>query len=260
MSSIPPSSSKLDGVMKLSSESSHDNISDKNIKNGTEERSDPQMNFPSVEINTTQGQLSNSQPEGSSPNARNDNVITEVDSPEKDDKYGESLNEEQKFLEEDAILQQRRRGNSFLQRLSKYFDLSEYIKAALYGGMDGIASVFVTVTTVYSSGVPFYVVFVIGFSKLLAGAISMAVGDFMSGKAELDMMNVERKRELWECENFLKGEKDEMTEIYTDKGLSEEAAKEMVDLMSNNREAFVDVMMVQELHMKGQSHLDKWLR
>lgn len=78
----------------------------------------------------------------------------------------------------------------------------------------------------------------------------------MSNKAEVDLIKVERKRELWECENFLKGEMEEMVSIYEGKGLKKETAQDMVDLMSNNRQAFVDVMLVQELGLK--STIDPW--
>jgi hypothetical protein len=73
---------------------------------------------------------------------------------------------------------------------------------------------------------------------------------------ELDLITIERKRELWECENFLKGEKDEMIDIYENKGLNRETASTMVDLMSENKQAFVDVMMVQELGLKPV--VDPW--
>jgi vacuolar iron transporter family protein len=72
----------------------------------------------------------------------------------------------------------------------------------------------------------------------------------------LDLITIERKRELWECENFLKGEKDEMIDIYENKGLNRETASTMVDLMSENKQAFVDVMMVQELGLKPV--VDPW--
>ena len=84
----------------------------------------------------------------------------------------------------------------------------------------------------------------------------MGVGDFMSSKEEMDLIKLERKREMWECENFINGEKDEMADIYVEKGLKMESAKAMVDLMSTNKKAFVDVMMVQELGLKAD--YDPW--
>ncbi len=41
-----------------------------------------------------------------------------------------------------------------------------------------------------------------------------------------------------------RGEKEEMKEIYKSKGLKDETAGNIVEIMSNNTNAFVDVMMV----------------
>ena len=51
------------------------------------------------------------------------------------------------------------------------------------------------------------VVVAIGLSSLFADAISMAVGDYLSSKAELEFIESERKREAWEVEVNLEGEK-----------------------------------------------------
>jgi VIT1/CCC1 family predicted Fe2+/Mn2+ transporter len=141
-------------------------------------------------------------------------------------------------------------------KIDTTFNITDYIKSATYGGMDGITSVFVTVATIFSGNILMSVVLIIGLAKLVSGAIAMGVGDFMSSKAEMELIRVERKRELWECENFLRGEMEEMVSIYQEKGLKEETAKDMVNLMSGNRQAFVDVMMVQELGLK--STIDPW--
>jgi len=84
----------------------------------------------------------------------------------------------------------------------------------------------------------------------------MGIGDFMSSKAEVDLIRLERKREMWECENFIRGEMDEMADIYVEKGLKKESAMKMVELMSRNKKAFVDVMMVQELGLSAD--YDAW--
>jgi VIT1/CCC1 family predicted Fe2+/Mn2+ transporter len=113
-----------------------------------------------------------------------------------------------------------------------------------------------TIANISTGNVPMFYVLIIGIAKLISGAISMGIGDYLSSKAEVDLIQLERKREMWECENFLKGEKDEMADIDVEKGLHPESATMMVDLMSSNKKAFVDVMMVQELGLK--SDVDVW--
>ncbi len=42
----------------------------------------------------------------------------------------------------------------------------------------------------------------------------MAIGDYLSTKAERDYNRAEREREAWEVRNFPEGEKKELIEIY----------------------------------------------
>ena len=57
----------------------------------------------------------------------------------------------------------------------------------------------------------------------------------------------ERKREQWETENYPEGEKLELVELYTKKGIPKSDAQKMVDIVSKHPKAWVDIMMVEEL-------------
>jgi len=48
----------------------------------------------------------------------------------------------------------------------------------------------------------------------------MAIGDFISTRAEVNMILTEKKRETWEYDNYLQGERNEMVEILNEKGMS----------------------------------------
>lgn len=57
------------------------------------------------------------------------------------------------------------------------------------------------------------VILTLGFANLIADAISMGLGDFLSSKAEYDHLVAEKKREAWEFENYPEGECKEMVEV-----------------------------------------------
>jgi len=130
-------------------------------------------------------------------------------------------------------------------------DISKYIKDVVYGGLDGIVSIFVTVAA--SAGVSSSHSFswlnalVLSLAKLIAGALSMAVGDWLATDAESALAAYEQRREIWEYDNNPEGEIDEMVELYVKKGVPEETARRIMTILGKHKHAFIDIMMVEEL-------------
>lgn len=123
----------------------------------------------------------------------------------------------------------------------------KYLKSIIYGGLDGTITTFSVVASVTGASLFIGIVLIMGFANLIGDGISMSVGDYLSSKAENEYHKSERKRELWEVENYLEGEKKEMAELYTAKGIEEDDANKMVEVLSRHKDAWVDVMMVEEL-------------
>jgi len=122
-----------------------------------------------------------------------------------------------------------------------------YIKSTVYGGLDGIVTTFAVVSGVAGAALSPGILLILGFANLIADGLSMAIGDFLSTKAENEYGKAERKREAWEVDHYPEGEKKELVELYMEKGLSEEEAEQVVDIVSRHREAWIDIMMVEEL-------------
>lgn len=99
---------------------------------------------------------------------------------------------------------------------------------------------------------------IVTFANLLADGLSMAIGDylryvaklllqffffslilFQSSMAEDDHRSSERKRELWEIEHVPEKEKQEMVDIYVAKGVTQEDAQRVVELLWPHREAYL---------------------
>lgn len=124
---------------------------------------------------------------------------------------------------------------------------SEYIKSVVFGGMDGIMTVFAIIAAAAGSNGNYVTVLVFGLSNVLADGFSMGFGEYISGEAERENAIAEREREEWEVENSLDLEIEEMILIYMNKGLSREDATTIVDIISKDHQLFVDFMMVDEL-------------
>lgn len=74
---------------------------------------------------------------------------------------------------------------------------AEYIKSSIYGGLDGLISIFVSVVATAGTGASLAVVLATSMAKVAAGSISMGVGDFLGTGADVDFIVSERRREEW---------------------------------------------------------------
>jgi len=126
----------------------------------------------------------------------------------------------------------------------------EKLKPLIFGGLDGILTSFAIVAGAAGGKLSPQVVLILGFSNIFADALSMGVGEFLSSKAENEWILSERSREEWELENYPQGEIDEMIEIYESKGMSHDDAVQVINIMAQYKDFFVDVMMSQELELQ----------
>jgi len=123
---------------------------------------------------------------------------------------------------------------------------SEYIKAFVLGGLDGIVSTFALVASMDGAHIAAGPMVAIGLAKVLSDAFSMGFGEYTNARAELDHSMAIMKRETWETENHLEGEVKEMCQLYMKRGSSKEDALTMMTLLSKYKELFIENMLVME--------------
>eukprot|EP01060_Flectonema_neradi_P036793 TRINITY_DN7198_c2_g1_i1.p1 TRINITY_DN7198_c2_g1~~TRINITY_DN7198_c2_g1_i1.p1 ORF type:complete len:295 (+),score=63.96 TRINITY_DN7198_c2_g1_i1:66-950(+) len=137
---------------------------------------------------------------------------------------------------------------------------SEFVKPIVFGGLDGIITTFAVVAAAQGADGDLEVakaVLILGFANLFADGFSMGFGEFLSSRAELDFAMSERAREMWEVENAIDLEKKEMVDLYKERGISEEDAITMVEILAKDKDLFVDTMMVEELGIQVDED-DQW--
>ena len=76
---------------------------------------------------------------------------------------------------------------------------SDYVKSIVFGGLDGVITTFSTIASSFGGEQTVQVVITLGVANLIADAISMGVGDFLSSHAEYQYLVAEKGREEWEC-------------------------------------------------------------
>ena len=76
---------------------------------------------------------------------------------------------------------------------------SDYVKSIVFGGLDGVITTFSTIASSFGGAQTVQVVITLAVANLIADAISMGVGDFLSSHAEYQYLVAEKGREAWEC-------------------------------------------------------------
>jgi VIT1/CCC1 family predicted Fe2+/Mn2+ transporter len=102
-----------------------------------------------------------------------------------------------------------------------------WLRAAVLGANDGVVSVSSLVVGVAASGVGKGNLMLTGIAGLVAGALSMAAGEFISVQSQADTENADLARERRELAEVPESELEELTAIYVSRGLTESLAKEV---------------------------------
>jgi VIT1/CCC1 family predicted Fe2+/Mn2+ transporter len=111
-----------------------------------------------------------------------------------------------------------------------------WLRPATFGVMDGLVSNVALVTGVLGGGASTHSVVVTGMAGLVAGACSMAVGEYTSVTSQADLVRAEINREQREIENNPADEERELAQIFERKGVSADLAGGVARELSANRE------------------------
>lgn len=122
-----------------------------------------------------------------------------------------------------------------------------YVKPLVFGGLDGVCTVAAVLIGASAVGTPGYRVESIAFAQVLAGAVSMAMGEYLSENSRRAAVRKEMEREAWEIAVFPEGERLEMIRIYTSHGISVEDATEVAHRLSQYPDFWMRHHMCHEL-------------
>ena len=104
-----------------------------------------------------------------------------------------------------------------------------WLRAAVLGANDGLISTASLVVGVAASGVPRSAVLISGVAGLVAGAMSMAAGEYVSVSSQADTEGADLARERRELASDDVGERAELAAIYVDRGLTPSLAAQVAE-------------------------------
>ena len=100
-----------------------------------------------------------------------------------------------------------------------------WLRAAVLGANDGIVSTASLIVGVSASNAAHAGIMVAGFAGLVAGAMSMAAGEYVSVSSQADTEKADLARERLELATDREREVEELTDIYVRRGLDFELAR-----------------------------------
>ena len=103
------------------------------------------------------------------------------------------------------------------------------LRAAVLGANDGIISTASLVVGVAAAGEARSEILVAGVAGLVAGAMSMAAGEYVSVSSQSDTEKADLEREKNELANDEQSEREELTQIYIERGLDKSLAEQVAE-------------------------------
>jgi VIT1/CCC1 family predicted Fe2+/Mn2+ transporter len=110
-----------------------------------------------------------------------------------------------------------------------------WLRAAVLGANDGILSTASLIAGVAAADATRGSILIAGMAGLVAGAMSMAAGEYVSVSSQSDTEKADIARETAELRDEPEAELDELTGIYVERGLTPELARQVaIQLMAKD--------------------------
>lgn len=133
-----------------------------------------------------------------------------------------------------------------------------WLRAAVFGAMDGLVTNIGLIAGVGGGGADRSVIILTGTAGLVAGAFSMALGEFASVGTQNDAVQAEVAVERDEIQRHPDEERAELADAYEQMGLTRKTAEAVAAEVHTNPELAVKVHITQELGLDPDDSPSPW--
>ena len=121
------------------------------------------------------------------------------------------------------------------------------LRAAVLGANDGLTSVLSLVMGVAGAGLASHAILITGLAGLLAGAISMALGEWLSVQSSRELHTKQIAIEKAEIDASPAEEVAELSLIYESRGIEASKARQLATAIMSNKDTALDTLAREEL-------------
>jgi vacuolar iron transporter family protein len=122
-----------------------------------------------------------------------------------------------------------------------------WLRAATFGAMDGLVTNIALIAGVGGGGVGRHTLVLTGVAGLVAGAISMGIGEYTSVRTQNEQVGAELAKELHELTVNPDGEADELVAMWVARGLPVGLAREVAEVLKHDPRQALRVHAQEEL-------------
>lgn len=133
-----------------------------------------------------------------------------------------------------------------------------WLRAATFGAMDGLVTNIALIAGVGGGGVDRHTLVLTGVAGLVAGAISMGLGEYTSVRTQNEQIGAELAKELYELRHNPEAEANELVAVWVARGLPEKLARQVADVLKRDPQQALRVHAQEELGVVPDELAKPW--
>ena len=129
----------------------------------------------------------------------------------------------------------------------------DYTGDAVLGAIDGTVTTFAVISGVAGAGFPPAAALILGIANVVADGFSMGVSNYQATQSDREHLDQIRREEERHIEVAPEGEREEIRQIFAEKGFEGDTLREVVDVITADKEIWIDTMLREEFGLTTET-------